>query len=402
MRKLTILLLLTVTATPLFAAKLVTPDQVDQLLLYAHGKPDAKVAGQLFDLELVKRAGSARLARWQAEVPGPKSRQALIALADASVFLPLPPNEILSTPAPDSAARESMLALTRKYVTDTIPELPNFFATRDTTLFTDEPEKINSITLVNLRYQQMHLAGFSSDKVYYRGGKEVVVAIRDKQVSISGDALNTQGVFAETVKLVLADVLPGGIVWSHWEGGVKAPVAVFSYAVQLKRSHYAVKIPDDPGRTPLKVAYHGEIAINPADGTILRLTAVAKLSGNSPLSKANFMVKYGPVKIGGVSYICPVKSVSLTIERTANTAPNSPMNADNWPNAQNANTGPNLQGGYRSDSAEAGPPVTKVNDVHFIDYHRFRTDTRILTGNDGGPETAAPTSRPAPNSTPEP
>ncbi len=74
MRKLTILLLLAGTVPPAFAAKAVTPDQVDQLLTYAHGRSDAKVAEQLFDLELTQRASSARLTRWEAELPGPKSR----------------------------------------------------------------------------------------------------------------------------------------------------------------------------------------------------------------------------------------------------------------------------------------------------------------------------------------
>jgi hypothetical protein len=393
MRKLTVLLLLAGTAPMAFAAKAVTPDQVDQLLTYAHGRPDAKVAEQLFELELTQRASSARLARWEAESPGPKSYQALVALADASAFLRLPPEEIPGTPTPDRAAQDSLLTLSRNYVTDIIPKLPNFFATRDTTLFSDEPENIRTMTLVDSQYQQMHLVGLSTDKVYFRGGKEDVVAIKDKQVSFSGTALTTQGVFGETMELVLTDVLPSGFVWSHWESGADAPVAVFSYAIPLKRSHYAVKIPNDPGLTSLSVAYHGEIAINPADGTIQRLTAVAEPRRGSPITKANLMVQYGPVEIGGVRYICPVKSVSLTVTRAA--TPNSQMNPDAMPNSQNARTGPNFQEGFSSDSAKAGPPVTQMNDVQFTDYHRFRAETRILTGDDAQPDTP-PASGPAP------
>jgi hypothetical protein len=395
MRKLTILLLLA-GAAPAFAAKPVTLDMVDELLIYAHGKPDAKVAEQLFDLELTKRASSARLARWEAELPGPKSRQALVALADASVFLRLPAEEIPADPAPASAAQDSLLTLTRKYVTDTIPKLPNFFATRDTTLFSDKPEYVNSVTLVDAQYQQMRMVGFSSDKVYFRGGKEEVVAVTNKQLTFTGKPLTTQGIFGQAMELVLTDVLPSGPVWSHWEGGPDAPLAVFSYAVPEEKSHYGVGIADAPGLSQPSVAYHGEIAIDPADGTIWRLTAVAELKWNSRITKADVMVEYGPVEIGEVRYLCPIKSVTLSITRIVNAPPSSTMNAVAMPSSQRGNTGTDYRDGYSAGSTRPGTLMTEVNDVQFTDYHRFRAETRILTGNDAGPDATPPASGPAP------
>ncbi len=367
-QRLSILLLLGCMVTPAFAVKPVTLDQVDQLLTDAHGKPDAKVTEQLFDLELTERVSTARLARWETELPGPNSRRALVALADSSAFLPLPPEEIPVTPTPDRAAQESLLTLTRNYVTDTIPKLPNFFATRHTTLFSDEPERLSTLTLVGSQseYQQFHLVGISRDKVYFRGGKEVVVATTNRQVSVPGKALITQGVFGEAMELVLSDILRSGLIWDHWEGGVDAPLAVFRYAVPLERSHYAVAVADAHGLRQPHVAYHGEIAIDPANGTILRLIAVAEFNGSSPVLKGNVMVEYGPVEIGGTRYICPVKSVSLTVARTFNTTPN-------------------YQNKFGPASVKAGPLLTKVNDVQFTEYHRFRAEARILTGYDAEP-----------------
>jgi hypothetical protein len=367
LRNLSILLLLACFVTPAFAAKAVTLDQIEELLRYAHDKPDAKVTEQLFDLELTERVSSARLARWETELPGAKSRRALVALADSSAFLPLPQEEIPVTPAPDRAAQDSLRTLTRNYVTDTIPKLPNFFATRHTTLFSDEPERLNTLTLVGSRsqYQQFRLVGISSDKVYFRGGKEVVVGTTNKQVSSPGKALTTQGVFGEVMELVLSDILRSDLVWSHWEGGVDAPLAVFRYAVPLGRSHYAVAGANAHGLGQ-HVAYHGEIVIDPANGTILRLIAVADFNGSSPLLKGNVMVEYGPVEIGGTSYICPVKSVSLIVARTFNITPN-------------------YQNRFGPASIQPGPLLTKVNDVQFTEYHRFRAEARILPGYDAEP-----------------
>jgi hypothetical protein len=209
--------------------------------------------------------------------------------------------------------------------------------------------------------------------VYFRAGKEVVVADSNKQVSFSGNALTTQGVFGVTMELVLSDIFRSGLVWSHWEAGADATLAVFRYSVPLERSHYVVAITDAPGPSQPSVAYHGEIAIDPANGTILRLTAVAELSGSSPISKGDVMVEYGPVEIGGASYICPVKSVSLTVARTVNTTPN-------------------YQNRFGPASTKAGPLLTKVNDVQFTEYHRFRAETRILTGDNVEPNANPPAS----------
>jgi hypothetical protein len=390
MRKLALLLLLAGTVPPAFSAKSVTLEKVDQLLAHTHGKPDAKVAKQLFNLQLTERVSSARFARWEAELPGPNSRQALVALADASAFFPLPPEEIPSTPVPDRTAQDSLLTHAMTYVTDTIPKLPNFFATRDTTRFSDELENVDSVTLDSSQYRQLHLIGTASDKVYFRGGKEVVVANASEQVSPSEKPLTTQGIFGEAMELVLRDVLPSGPVWSHWEGGVDAPLAVFRYAVPLEKSHYAVVLPDAPGSPQPHAAYHGEITIDPANGTVLRLTIVSGLGRTSRLSKGDVMVEYGPVEIGTIRYICPVKSVSLTVAH--NTTPDSQYRIS----ADAGKAGPagahmnDLQ--MQPDSAQSTPPVTSVNDVQFKEYHRFRSEIRILPGSKIEPDPNPPAS----------
>jgi hypothetical protein len=391
MRKLALLLLLAGMVPPAFSAKRVSVEKVDQLLINAHGKPDAKVAKQLFNLELTERVSSARFARWEAELPGPTSRQALVALADASAFLSLPSEEIPATPAPDRAAQDSLLARAGNYVTDTIPRLPNFFATRDTTRFSDEPENIETLTMVNYQYRQLHLVGISSDKVYFRAGKEVVVANASEQVSPSEKPLATQGVFGEAMKLILKDLLPSGPVWSHWEGGAGAPLAVFRYAVLLERSHFAVIIPDAPGTPQPHVAYHGEIAIDPANGAVLRLTIVAELSRSSRITRGDVMVEYGPVEIGGTSHICPVKSVSLTVERTVKRDSQYKLSTDDVVKAGTPQTGMN-EVQSAADSAEAGSPLTKVNDVRFKDYHQFRSEIRIVPGIKVEPDPTPPPS----------
>jgi hypothetical protein len=371
-------------ASPAFPAKSVKLDKLDQLLMHAHGKSDRSVAKQLFGLELAERLSSVRLAHREAELPGPKSRQALVALADASAFLPLPPDEIPAILALDRAAQDSLLSRTRDYVANAIPKLPNFFATRDAIDFSDETEDVESMTLVDYHYQQMHPIGTSSEKVYFREGKEVVDGHSTKQISFAGKALATQGIFGEALELILVDVLPSGPIWSHWEGSANAPLTVFQYAVPLESSHYVVVVPGVPRASQTSDAYHGEITIDPSNGTIVRLTLVAELSGDSRVSKGDVMVEYGPVEIGGINCTCPVKSASLTVQRPTTSGFKYKLNAEATKAGAPQTKMNQIQSSY--DSADYAPLVTKVSDARFSNYHQFRSDIRILTGNNVKPD----------------
>jgi hypothetical protein len=389
-RRLALLLLLAGTVPPAFSATSVTLDKMEQLLIHARGKSDAKVAKQLFNLVITQRVSSATYARWDAELPGPKSRQALVALADASAFLPLPPDELPAIPALDRAVQDSLLSRTKDYVTNTIPKLPNFFATRDAIDFSDETEDVESMTLVDYHYQQLQPVGTSRDKVYFREGKEVVDDHSAKQISFAGKALATQGIFGEALELILVDVLPSGPIWSHWEGSANAPLAVFRYAVPLQSSHYVVVVPGVPRTSQTSDAYHGEITIDPSNSTIVRLTLVADLSGDSRVSKGDVMVEYGPVKIGGINCICPVKSASLTVQHPSTSGSKYKLNAEATKAGAPQTKMNQIQSSY--DSVDNAPPVTKVSDARFSNYHQFRSDIRILTGNNVTPDPNPPSS----------
>src|SRR6478609_5677121 len=139
MRKPVLVLLLASVALPACAAKRVTVEQLEQLLAADRGKPDAKIAQQLANLEITERLSTARLSRWEAALPGPESRRSLLILADLSAFLAPPPAEIPATAIPDLATQRKIMATVASATTKTISKLPDFFATRDTIFFKDTP-----------------------------------------------------------------------------------------------------------------------------------------------------------------------------------------------------------------------------------------------------------------------
>lgn len=362
MRKLAIPILLAALALPALAEKhdaveRVTVAQLEQALAAAHGSSDAQVAQQLAGMELTERLSTARLARLEADLPGPQARQALEVLSGISAFFSLPAVDTPPAPPPSHAQQTALMALTREYVLKTITKLPNFFANRETTRFEGTPVPSTASPRAAL-YGRLHEVGNSSVTVLYRDRQEWLE--QEKGRKSSSKELRTIGEFGPILVTVLNDAAKGTVVWSHWEQGAAGRLAVFHYAVPEQASHYRVSSVGAMRETQRDPAYHGEIAIDPADGSILRLTVVAELKPDNPMTNASLLVEYGPVEIGGVTYICPVKSLALSLVRVVL------QQVDDR----------NLE----MQQSTLGPPQAYLNAVQFKQYHIFRAETRIVSG----------------------
>ena len=101
MRRIATLLLLAVSASTCVAVKPVTSEQLEQMMAAAHNAPDGQVAAQLSELTLIERLSPAAVLRCEAELPGPRARQAFMVLADMSAFLEPPAAEIPNMAKPD-------------------------------------------------------------------------------------------------------------------------------------------------------------------------------------------------------------------------------------------------------------------------------------------------------------
>jgi hypothetical protein len=389
MRKWAVFLLLAVSAWPAMAAKTVTVGQLEDLLVRLHGKSDSKVADELSDLELTERMGPARLAKWEKDFPGSKTHEALIKLADLAAFLNPPAEDVVPIPGPDSATQERMLTMAVEYVKTTITRLPNLIATRETTHFEDSPSvqipvagipmmqgrmsrsvSTTGLSMSSTEYKSLHSTGTSSTPVTYRDGAEVqeTETERSRNQSEPPRVLTTNGEFGPILSVVMGDVLRSETAtWQRWEKGGSEPVAVFRYAVPEEQSNYVAEIPLGGKIEEIYPGYHGEIAIDPATGAILRLSAVLELTAPFQGMQTAILVEYAPVTIGEQSYFCPVRGVAFSKVPVAHGA------------AAQAGSAVNVQ--------------TQLNDVAFTQYHLFRSKSRIVTGEGGqgdAPEESAP------------
>lgn len=350
--------------------------QLQQTLSATPVKSDAELAQQLAGLELTERLSSTHLTQWLAALPGDKSRDALLLLADKSEFLAPPASGVPDQSTPDPAATRQMLVKLVNYVNTTLRQLPNLIATRDTTGFEDRPQEdsLESTGVVSYSYQPLRIAGRSSATVTFLDRKEVIadnVRGSRKQGSKIG-GLNTTGEFGPILSVVLGDALKGKITWARWEQNDARRLAVFRYEVPSEKSNYRVGfccIVDgyySTGQPELKpfearTGYHGEIAFDPANGAIFRMMLRSDLTPHQLVSDAGMIVEYAPVEIAGKSYICPVKSVSILEAHV------------------------NQPHGMFAQSDYEGQPKTFLNDIVFGNYRRFGSESRILTGENQAP-----------------
>jgi hypothetical protein len=350
-RTLVLGLILAGSGLPMYSAKPLTVAEMKARLEELRGKRDSRVAGQIRNMLLTERLSRTRLAQLEEEFPGKETYQELTILADRSDFLKTPDGDLNSDAAPSLDERRKLLALTVEYVKKAASRLPNLVAMKRTISYEEAPVS------AYMAYESLHPVGKSEQMIVVRDGRETadLKGTTARPVSPRPGALRTSGEFSSTMLTVIVDASHGEVRWEHWEAGPSSPRAVFAYKVPKEESHYDVASCCVVDRGAERFfhehpAYHGEIVIDPADGTIVRVTLIADLLPKDSLVEANVSVDYGPVEIGGVVYTCPVHSVSLS---TAH---------------------------LRTVSAPSKALSTSMNDVVFERYHLFRSESKMIVG----------------------
>jgi VWFA-related protein len=384
MRLFVLLVLLASFVPHMAAAKRVTVAQLQQALTAAQTahKPDSEIAHQIGSLELSERLTDATFNRLTASFDaGSQAALALQLLADQAAFLDPPASDVPSMAAPDDTAQQRMMEAARTYVAKTIPQLPNLFAVRTTNRYDDRPQELKKggwpvragLHLVNTASQEI--------SVFDERSSEPNPAASAGWQKQSG--LSTGGEFGSTLSMILTDTLKGKVNFGHWEQGVAGPVAVFQYSVPSSASHFEV-INSIPRQSALegsamsgvgsrggsgidvksnggsntstfltRPGYHGSLWVEPATGIVLRTTMEADTKGSIQFKRAAILIQYGPVQIGTSKFICPVRSLALSIAVSgANLDPLTRMPGD--------------------------APTQWLNESQFTGYHRFGTTARIV------------------------
>lgn len=355
---------------PAFAAEHVGVTQLEAILSKARTEQDGALAMRLSSLELTERFSTARLEHWKTELPGVRSVRALAGLADRSAFLSPPQDDLSIKGNPDVEEQRRIMGLAATYVGKVIPQLPRFYASRTVTHFEDDPQTARSDAWAET--ESLRAVRISRTAVLYRDGEEVLepglFKVQDSHASEKAKAddtgLKTWGTFGPILGLVLLDAARNKLEWARWEKMPAGELAVFRYSVPKARSHYEVRYCCVASAFGMESrafaqmsAYHGEIAVDSASGAIVRLSIEAELDSSDPITHAALMVEYGPVKLGGAQYVCPTRSISISLAQTRRKKEDA--TGRSW--------------------TVMGPEQLLLNDAVFSDYHLFRSDSRVLS-----------------------
>jgi VWFA-related protein len=382
MRRGILLFLLAAATIPATAAKRETVAQLEQSLTaaYALHTQDAEIARQIIRVELSERLTQGTLSRLSTQMaPGSQAALALELLADQSAFLDSPPGELPPIAAPDGTAQQRMLEAAQKYGAQVLPGLPNLLATRTINRYDDSPQELKKGAWPVRA--GLHRVDTSSREISVRDERENQPPTQGSAVWQQQIGLISGGEFGTTLGMILADSARGQITWSHWEQTAAGLAAVFQYSVPKSASHFEIisslqrqaaieglatptagsrgisgigaRPNNNPARvsmTTTKPGYHGSLWVDPATGTVLRITMEADSKDSSPYRRAAILVQYGPVQIGASQFVCPVRSLALSDAVTD------------------------------ASDAMKDTPTRWLNVTLFAAYHRFASTARILSG----------------------
>jgi hypothetical protein len=327
-----------------------TVEQLKELLVSAKqaSKSDADVARDLEGVELTEELTHSALESFEPYVPGQMTTEQLFILEAQSSVLAPPAADIPTLPAPDAAAQKAILDKAMDYATKTYAQLPAVTVTKETRRFQDNAQMgqqaFGSHSNANLSPTITPIRYTSADEgpVTLRNGAEQAPAQAKGQWGANGMiAMLGQPPVLSTV---LDEAQQGGkISWTRWETVNGHQMAVFSYAVDKKKTKYEVAyccFPETAQAGDIamrgqetaggagnyqtqenekiwksKVGYHGEIFVDPTTGVVVRLITIADLKGSDPVRVETQRIDFGEQTVGGKAIVVPVRTIINTMEQ---------------------------------------------------------------------------------------
>lgn len=353
------ILLLVLAASPVWAAKNLTVQQLRDLLESDQKakKADVDVATEMKDVVLTEQLSRTVMNNLAEFLPGAHSTEQIYVLEARSALLPPPAADMPATAAPDAATQSAILNKAVDYATKTYAQLPALTATRTTIRFQDSVESaaassgmqsgaIDSassdpkLASANLF---VHYINSTENNVQIQGGVEQNPLAKDKTRWGANGYIALLGNGPALASVISEAQAAGKIDFLRWEPVNGKSAAVYTFSVDKKKTHYAVNyccFPDvdqagsirfgaasPGGGHPVSgnlqtatswhnyketVPYHGEIFIDPDTGIIVRLVTQAEFKSNDVVHQEDQRIDFAPVTVGSKSLVLPVKTVINT------------------------------------------------------------------------------------------
>ncbi|MGA2558319.1 MAG: hypothetical protein ABSF17_01475 [Terracidiphilus sp.] len=342
------LLLACSLVAPLWAAKKTTVQELKDTLaaLNQEKKTDEEVATRLKDIDLGEELTSATLKLLAPLIPGPLSQEQMNILEGRSALLSPPASDLPTSPAPDAAMQKAILTRATDYANKVYAQNPRFMVKKVTARYQDGVQGIRTNSGMTSNVGQadrawelpsmyMRFYGSHLDEVETDHGVEKRPVEKTKvpwgqngQVSEGGPGPNLSVILQQAED-------SGKLSWLRWESIAGKPFAVFSFAIDKKKSNYVVNyccfpVTGDTGRMGYEgtganfqtatdwkdfkatVSYRGELFIDPDTGVIVRLITQAGLKPTDFVHQEDMRIDYAPLVIDGRERMLPADSFTIT------------------------------------------------------------------------------------------
>ena len=349
-----ILLLVAVAPTLLLAGtRKMTVGQLQDVLagLQHSQKSDEQVANELKQIELTEELTTDTMNSMVNLVTGPLATEQMYVLEARSAMLAPPDTDLPKTAPPDVAAQQALLAKAQDYADKTYPQLPRLTATRLVARFQDGVETIESFSGASVKAvndsdtlwqqirQYVRLMNTHTDAVEIDNGIEKPGG-KDTTPWGRNNLVNSMLPFLPLNLLMSEAVSSGNPKFLRWETITGHQTAVFAFAVDKKKSHYAISYccfpqtssvgnvlyngsvsqPVDNGNIAslsdwkpfnAKSGYHGELFLDPDSGVVIRTIVEAEFKPTDFVHYEDIRIDYAPIPIRGNHFYVPVRSVTI-------------------------------------------------------------------------------------------
>lgn len=351
-------------ASPSWAANKTTVAQLKDLLvsLKQAQKTDAEVAAELGDVELTEELTHSTMNSLADYLPGELSKEQIFVLEARSAVLAPPATDLPATPAPDSATQKAILDKALGYATKVYAQLPALTAAKTARRFQDNVEPIrgskaaHSSAVVATPTAPIRYMSGAEIQATFQNGAELNPLAKDKTHWGANGMIALLGQGPDLATILQEVNSAEKINWLRWEAVSGKELAVYSFAVDKKKTHYAVNyccFPDSDQAGPLTmrgtgqqagsgpgnystntnwknykstVPYHGEIFVDPDTGVVVRLITEAEFKSSELVRQEDQRIDYGPETVGGKTLVLPVRSFINTLALPDGDTPQGRLN----------------------------------------------------------------------------
>jgi VWFA-related protein len=177
--------------------------------------------------------------------------------------------------------------------------LPNFICTQATRRMIDPNGKGEWRTIEE-----------ASDLLSFYDGQEHYAPLTARTKARDGEwpaSVSSAGEFGSMLKEVFEPASMARFAWLRREQVRGRTLQVFSYTVQAAHSRYRITYRGAQQKDPVFAAFHGQVAVDPETGTVLRLSLQTEpLPADLPVRQVSLAIDYDEVAVADQIYLLPI------------------------------------------------------------------------------------------------